>query len=191
MGVYIATRYICPGWNAGERGLSISALESDCDGPRAVVSLTGQADITDSGWIRLLLEFQARQRRGRLVVDLSRLSSMDWWVALTLTWASRVVSRRGGVLVLVNPQPAVALLLDAAGVPGVAVMSDNSQPVVVSVDRPGCREHDPRYRPPAPQSACSESGRRVRRVIRLLRMSDAQCGHNLTRPTIEWVDCFR
>jgi anti-anti-sigma factor len=110
------------------RGLSVSALELDHDGPRAVVWLTGQASIADSGWIRLLLELQARQRQGRLVVDLSRLSSMDWWVALTLTWASRVVSRRGGALVLANPQPAVARLLDAAGVPGVAAMSDDVQP---------------------------------------------------------------
>jgi anti-anti-sigma regulatory factor len=86
-----------------EPGLPVSALEYDHDGPRVVLALTGQVGITDSGWIRVLLDLQAAQRQGRLVVDLSRLSSMDWWVALILTWASRVVSRRGGTLVLANP----------------------------------------------------------------------------------------
>jgi anti-anti-sigma factor len=106
-----------------EQGLSVSAPEFDHDGLRAVVALTGQAGITDSGWIHLLLELQGSQRQGRLVVDLSRLSSMDWWVALILTWVARVVSRRGGALVLVNPQPAVARLMDAVGGPGVAAPS--------------------------------------------------------------------
>jgi anti-anti-sigma factor len=95
--------------------LSVSALEYDRGGPCAVVSLAGRADIADCGWVHLLLELQAAQGPGRLVVDLSRLSSMDWWVALILTWAGRVVSRRGGVLVLACPQPAVARLLEAAG----------------------------------------------------------------------------
>ena len=39
---------------------------------------------------------------------------MDWWVVLILTWAGRVVRRRGGVLVLASPQPEVARLLSAA-----------------------------------------------------------------------------
>jgi anti-anti-sigma factor len=100
---------------APERELSVSALEYDRGGPCAVVSLEGRAGIADCGWVRLLLELQAAQGRGRLVVDMSRLSSMDWWVALILSWAGRVVSRRGGVLVLACPQPAVARLLEAAG----------------------------------------------------------------------------
>jgi hypothetical protein len=44
----------------------------------------GRADIGDCAWIRPLLERQAEQGYGRVVVDLSRLSSMDWWVALIL-----------------------------------------------------------------------------------------------------------
>ena len=102
---------------AWETDLAVSALEYDRDGPCAVVSLAGRAGITDCGWLRLLLELQAAQGQGRLVVDLSRLSSMDWWVALILVWAGRVVSRRGGELVLASPQPDVARLLAAAGAP--------------------------------------------------------------------------
>lgn len=105
--------------------LLVSVLEyggSDPGGPYAVVSLTGRAGIADGAWIRQLLERQAEQGPGRLVVDLSRLSFMDWWVALILTWAGRVVSRRGGLLMLAAPQPAVARLLDAVGAPRSAVM---------------------------------------------------------------------
>jgi anti-anti-sigma factor len=101
--------------NAPEPELSISALEYHRGDPCVVISLTGRAGIADCTWVHLLLEMQAAQGQGRLVVDLSGLSSMDWWVALILTWAGRVVSRRGGVLELASPQPAVARLLDAAG----------------------------------------------------------------------------
>ena len=92
-----------------------------------MVSLAGRAGIADCAWIRLLLERQAEQGPGRLVVDLSRLSAMDWWVALILTWAGRVVSRRGGVLMLAAPQPAVARLLRAAGAPEAVVMCASVQ----------------------------------------------------------------
>ena len=101
--------------------LLVSALEYDGSGC-SVVSLAGRAGIDDCAWIRLLLERQAEQGHGRMVVDLSRLSSMDWWVALMLIWTGRVVSRRGGVLMLAAPQPAVARLLHAAGAPKAVVM---------------------------------------------------------------------
>ena len=100
--------------NLRDQRLSISTLACDRDPPCTVVSLAGQAGIGDCGWIRQLLELQAVQGYGRVVVDLSRLSSMDWWVVLILTWAGRVVRRRGGVLVLASPQPEVARLLNAA-----------------------------------------------------------------------------
>lgn len=58
------------------------------------------------------------------MVDLSRVSSMDWWVALILNWLGRVVSRRGGELVLASPQPVVARLLDAVAAPGPVAVDD-------------------------------------------------------------------
>src|SRR3954451_20765294 len=107
---------------ADESELLVSALEYDASGPCAVVSLAGRAGIGDCAWIRLLLERQAEQGSGRVVVDLSRLSFMDWWVPLILIWAGRVVSRRGGVLMLAAPQPAIAQLLNAAGASKAVVM---------------------------------------------------------------------
>lgn len=38
---------------------------------------------------------------------------MDWLPAFMLLWVGRVVSRRGGTLVLASPQAAVARLLEA------------------------------------------------------------------------------
>lgn len=111
--------------NAWEPELSVSALEYDCDGPCAVVRLAGRAGIADSACLRVLLELQAAQEQGRLVIDLSRLSSMDWWIALILMWIGRMVSRRGGVFVLAAPQPAVARLLKTAGAPQVVTICDS------------------------------------------------------------------
>ena len=104
--------------------LLVSAQEHDRDGQGAVLSLAGRVSIADNGWLRPLMDLQAAQSQSRLVVDLSRLSSMDWWVALMLAWVGRVVSRRGGVLILASPQPAVARLLDAVGACGPVAVSD-------------------------------------------------------------------
>jgi anti-anti-sigma regulatory factor len=102
--------------------LLVSALGYDSGRSCAVVSLAARAGIGDCAWIRMLLERQAEQGHERVIVDLSRLASMDWWVALILIWAGRVVSRRSGVLMLAAPQPAVARLLNAAGAPRSVVM---------------------------------------------------------------------
>jgi len=107
---------------AAQPELLVSALGYDQGRSCAVVSLAGRADIGDCAWIRPLLERQAEQGYERVIVDLSRLSSMDWWVALILIWAGRVISRRGGVLMLAASQPAVAQLLMAAGASKTAVM---------------------------------------------------------------------
>lgn len=107
--------------------LLVSALEYDGAVRCVVVSLAGRAGIADCAWLRLLVERQAEQGPGRVVVDPSRLSAMDWWVALILTWAGRVASRRGRVLMLAAPQPAVARVLTAAGAPKAVVMCASVQ----------------------------------------------------------------
>ncbi len=97
-------------------GFSVSVPEYELGEPCAVVSLAGAAGVGDAAWFHQLLELHAARGPERIVIDLSRLSSMDWWAALILPWVGRVVSRRGGTLVLASPQPAVARLLQAAGV---------------------------------------------------------------------------
>ena len=64
---------------AAQPELLVSALGCDRGRSCAVVSLAARADIGDCAWIRPLLERQAEQGYERVVVDLSRLASMDWW----------------------------------------------------------------------------------------------------------------
>lgn len=101
--------------------LPVSAAADEHDGLCAVVSVAGRAGIDDCEWVQLLMGLRAAREAGRVVVDLSRLSSMDWWVALILQWVGRVISRRGGSLVLASPQPAVARVLSGVGAPGTGV----------------------------------------------------------------------
>ena len=105
--------------------VSVSELEPEDSGSCVIVSVTGRASVDDCAWFRQLLEVQAAQTPSRIVVDLSRLSSMDWWAALILLWAGRVVHRRGGTLVLASPQPAVARVLASAGAPQVIPVYDS------------------------------------------------------------------
>ncbi len=100
--------------------LLFEAPDEDRESPCAVLSLGGRAGIADCEWLSQLLRLQAEQGRAPLVVDLSRLSSMDWWVALILVWAEKVIDRRGGALVLASPQPDVARLLSATAARRVA-----------------------------------------------------------------------
>ena len=95
-------------------GLSVSVGADDCDEGCAVVSFTGRAGLADGAWLRRLLELPEAQGPGRIILDLSQLSSIDWWTALILLWAGRMISRHGGTLVLAAPQPTVARLLKAA-----------------------------------------------------------------------------
>ena len=111
------------------RDLSVSALAHDRDGTCAVVTLAGRAGIADAGWFRQLLDLPEAHESGRIILDLSRLSSIDWWAALILLWVGRMVSRRGGTLVLASPQPAVARLLATAGAP-------RSSPCTRTLSRP-------------------------------------------------------
>jgi anti-anti-sigma factor len=119
--------------------LSVSALACDQHGTCAVMTLSGRAGIADAAWFRQLLELPEAQGSGRIVLDLSRLSSIDWWAALILLWVGRMVSRRGGTLVLASPQPAVARLLAAAGAAEVVTVC---QSVQQACGTPG-HEHSP------------------------------------------------
>lgn len=87
--------------------------DNDRGGCCAAVSLSGRANIGNCTWFRQLLELHAARGPGRIVVDLSGLSSMDWWAAQILLWVGQVVSRQGGVLELASARSDVARLLDA------------------------------------------------------------------------------
>lgn len=114
--------------------LSVSALARDRDGTCAVVALAGRAGIADAAWFRRLLELPEAQESGRIILDLSRLSSIDWWAILILLWVGRMVSRRGGTLMLASPQPAVARLLTGAGAAQAVAVYQSVQQAYASRD---------------------------------------------------------
>jgi anti-anti-sigma factor len=111
----------------GSANVSVSAPEYYDGGSLAVVSLAGQAGIEDGAWFRQLLQLPATQGQGRIVIDLSGLSAIDWWAALILLWVARVICRRGGVLVLASPRAAVARLLNTVDALHVVAVYDSVQ----------------------------------------------------------------
>lgn len=84
----------------------------------SMVTLAGHADVGNSGQLREILALEGVRAHRKVLVDLSRVSSMDWWTALILLWIGQVLTRRGGSLTLTSPQPEVAGLLDYAGAHG-------------------------------------------------------------------------
>jgi anti-anti-sigma factor len=101
--------------------LSMSVTTTQRAGGEAysMVTLAGQADVGNSGQLREILVLESVRAHRKVLVDLSRVSSMDWWTALILLWIGQVLTRRGGSLTLTSPQPEVAGLLDYADVHGV------------------------------------------------------------------------
>jgi hypothetical protein len=95
--------------NGDAAPLNVSVHEPDDDraGCCAVMSLSGRASIEDCTWFRQLLRVHAVRGPGRIMVDLSRLSSMDWWAAQILLWVGQVVSRQGGALEVAYARPSV------------------------------------------------------------------------------------
>jgi anti-sigma B factor antagonist len=122
--------------------VSIRQTGPGAGGPCTIVSVSGRADVEDGAWFRRLLEVQAAGPSAEVIVDLSRLSSMDWWAALILLWVARVMHRRGGTLMLAAPRPAVAALLRSAG-------ADQVVPVYATVREAARAGNVPRRRQPA------------------------------------------
>ena len=95
--------------------ISVREIKPGTGGPYVIVSVSGQAGVEDSAGFRQLLKVRAGRDGARMIIDLSRLSSMDWWAALILLWMARVMHRRGRRLLLAAPRPAVARMLRSAG----------------------------------------------------------------------------
>jgi len=95
---------------AGPLRARVAVAES---GP--VVVLTGQADMRSSGeLVEILVSHVPRDTR-RLVVDVSGLSFDDPAAVRALVMAAKVLRERGGALLLLQPQPAVATALSLLG----------------------------------------------------------------------------
>ena len=92
--------------------LTTSVVTGDSDGgPYTLVVLAGEADVTNSGALRELLDAEVAKEPRTLVIDLSELRFMDSSALHALLRVNRSLDRQGGVLALVSPQAAVAKIL--------------------------------------------------------------------------------
>lgn len=89
---------------------SVAAGES---GP--LIILAGEADLTTAEQLSELITGQLASGTRQLTIDVSRLRFADSAAIRTLTLAARTLSERGGTLVLLHPQQAVAQVLALTG----------------------------------------------------------------------------
>jgi anti-sigma B factor antagonist len=80
-----------------------------------VVVLSGEADLRSAARLNELLTAQLAAGTLRLLVDASGLSFADSASVRALVLAGRRLRERGGVLVLVRPQPVVLRVLELLG----------------------------------------------------------------------------
>jgi anti-anti-sigma factor len=93
--------------------LTITVAAGNC-GP--VLVLSGEADMTTTPELAAALAAQVDAGARHLTLDLSGLRFADSATVGVLISAERVLRTRGGTLVLVRPQPAVARTLNLLGV---------------------------------------------------------------------------
>lgn len=91
-------------------GASVADGES---GP--VITLSGAADLTSAAQLNALITVQLSGGTRHLTIDVSGASFADSAAIRTLVLAARTLKERGGTLVLLHPQPAVARSLAVTG----------------------------------------------------------------------------
>ena len=90
--------------------LTTSVATADGD-PYTLVALAGEADVTNSGALRELLDAEVAKEPRTLVIDLSELRFMDSSALHVILRANRTMDRQGGVLALAGPRDPVAKML--------------------------------------------------------------------------------
>lgn len=101
---------------------SVTAGES---GP--VVVLSGEADWASAGQLSELMTAQLAGGVQRLMVDVSGLRFADSSSVRVLVLAGRTLKDRGGSLVLLRPQPAVARVLELMGADQLVVVQGGTR----------------------------------------------------------------
>jgi len=89
---------------------SVTMVESAND-PYILVSLSGEADVTNSDALREVLDGEVAKQPRMLVIDLGELRFMDSSALHVLLRANRTMDRHGGLVVLARPQEPVARML--------------------------------------------------------------------------------
>ena len=90
-----------------------ASVAAGISGP--VVILSGEADLTSAGQLSALIAAQLSGGTRQLTVDVSDLRFADTASIRTLVLAARTLKERGGSLLLLRPQEAMARVLDLLG----------------------------------------------------------------------------
>jgi anti-sigma B factor antagonist len=110
--------------------LSVSvSTEDGAGGPRTVVRLVGEADVT-TRVLTEVLNAEAAKKPRLLLVEVSGLAFIDSAALREIVRAHRRLRADGGVLALVSPSPGVARVLELSAL-------DQIIPVHASVEEAG------------------------------------------------------
>jgi anti-sigma B factor antagonist len=90
--------------------VTVTARESTGE-PYTLITVVGEADVTNRGDLKGVLDAEVSQQPDTLILDLSGLRFMDSSALHVILQANRSLDRQGGVMALVAPQPAVAKML--------------------------------------------------------------------------------
>jgi anti-anti-sigma factor len=90
-------------------------VATDDAGPIATVRLTGKLDIAGAGAIEMPLATLSGAKSG-LIIDLTEVTFIASIGIRHLVSASKAMARRGGRLVLLNPNDMVTEVLETSGV---------------------------------------------------------------------------
>lgn len=94
-------------------GMLRASVEADESG--MVIVLAGEADLTSAEQLEALVAGQLAEGTRQVTIDVSGLRFADTASIRTLVLAARTLTERGGRLVLLDPQKAVARVLALLG----------------------------------------------------------------------------
>jgi stage II sporulation protein AA (anti-sigma F factor antagonist) len=108
---------------------------SDTGDGTAKVTLTGKLDIIGAGAVALPLATLAGAKQ-YMIIDMSGVTFLASIGIRQLVLAAKVLSRRNGGLVLLNPIPAVVEVLTASGLTDILPIAYSESEAMASLRRP-------------------------------------------------------
>ena len=105
-------------------GPEIVDIGVTCLGDRAVMTVTGELDVSNTAWLYECLHDAIDAGISEIVLDIEHLTYMDSTGLSVLVVANRRMQSAGGTLTVLSPTPTVQRLFDAAHVvPSLSVVA--------------------------------------------------------------------
>lgn len=125
-------------WHMCARGSSVTLLDISVTHGESglVVVLAGEADLTNAGELKRVLDKQTCADAPILTVDLSQLRFADSAAITALALAGRTLRDQGRQLELLHPQPTVARILSLTGLD--KILTVRCEPAAGSRSAPEC-----------------------------------------------------